>query len=53
MITLELSSKTESSLRYAKKLIKAGWNRTDALAAAQRLWNLSGKRMKEIERRLP
>lgn len=50
-ITLE--EKVQSTIKYANELIAAGWNRSEAIQNSRNLWNISNKRMQEVESAIP
>lgn len=50
---LTLEEKVKSTIRYANKLITAGWNRREAIDNSRNVWHLSNKRMVEVEEAVP
>jgi hypothetical protein len=52
-MTLTLEEKVQSTIKYANELIAAGWERNDAIQNSRNLWNLSNKRMMEVNERVP
>ena len=50
---LTIEEKVQSTVEYAKSLIEAGWNRNEAIQNSRNLWNLSNKRMVEVEEAVP
>lgn len=50
---LTLEEKVESTIKYVNDLIEAGWNRSEAIQNSRNLWNLSNKRMMEVESAIP
>lgn len=50
---LTLEEKVQSTIEYAKSLIGAGWDRNEAIQNSRNLWNISQKRMQEVESAIP
>jgi hypothetical protein len=50
---MTIDEKVQSTIRYAEKLIAAGWNRQDAIENSRNLWHLSNKRMLEVSKAIP
>lgn len=49
---LTIDEKVQSTIKFVNHLIAAGWNRGEAIQNARNLWNLSNKRMREVEEAL-
>jgi hypothetical protein len=50
---LTLDEKVQSTIKSIQSLIAAGWDRNEAIQNQQKLWNLSNKRMQEVESAIP
>jgi hypothetical protein len=50
---LTLEEKVIATIKYANDLIESGWNRGEAIQNSRNLWNLSNKRMMEVESAIP
>jgi hypothetical protein len=46
---LTIEEKVHSTIKYAKSLIAAGWDMNEAIQNSRNLWNISDKRMQEVE----
>jgi len=53
MIKLTMQDKVASTIKYAKGLIDAGWNRDEAITNSQNLWHIPDKRMIEVGNAIP
>lgn len=52
MFKLTQDEKVAATIKYADNLIKAGWGRGQAINNSRNLYNLSLKRMKEVENKV-
>jgi hypothetical protein len=50
---ITIDEKVESTIKYANGLISAGWNRQEAIQNSRNVWNLSNKRMVEVDMAIP
>jgi hypothetical protein len=50
---LTIEEKIHSTINYVKCLIAAGWDREEAIQNSRNLWNISNKRMEEVDAAIP